>query len=118
MSSMRAGGIVNAAAEYPGWSSDRALALVEATGERLVRVLDHADVAQVSTNLAADGLARSVIANAAIESQAVICSSGRSNAGRVAALCPSWLLSPPLRLEACPAPGEREFAQHIDKISV
>ena len=56
------GGIINVAAEYLGWTSAKASTRVEATGERLGRVLDLAAAEGLTTNLAADQLARSIVA--------------------------------------------------------
>jgi leucine dehydrogenase len=56
------GGIINVAAEYLGWSTADAVARVEATGERLGRVLDLAAAEGLPTNLAADQLARGIVA--------------------------------------------------------
>jgi leucine dehydrogenase len=56
------GGIINVAAEYLGWTSADASARVEATGERLGRVLDVAAKEGLPINLAADLLARRIIA--------------------------------------------------------
>lgn len=61
---VNAGGIINVAAEYLGWSAEDARARVEATGERLARVLDVAAAEGLPTNLAADNLARAMIAAA------------------------------------------------------
>jgi leucine dehydrogenase len=60
---VNAGGMINVAAEYLGWSSSEALDRVEATGARLAYVLDLAESSGLSTNIAADQLARSIIAN-------------------------------------------------------
>jgi leucine dehydrogenase len=55
---VNAGGIINVAAEYLGWSAGEAAARVEATGRRLVAVLDHADRHGLAPHRAADALAR------------------------------------------------------------
>ncbi|RYD59783.1 MAG: Glu/Leu/Phe/Val dehydrogenase [Sphingomonadales bacterium] len=59
---VNAGGIINVAAEYLGWSRDDATARVEGTAERLARVLDHAAKAGMAPHAAADLLARQAIA--------------------------------------------------------
>jgi leucine dehydrogenase len=59
---VNAGGIINVAAEYLGWTSADALARVEATAQRLERVLRHAAVHRLAPNRAADDLAREIIA--------------------------------------------------------
>lgn len=53
-----AGGIINVAAEYLGWSAGEAATRVEATGERLAAVFDHADHHGLAPHRAADALAR------------------------------------------------------------
>ena len=58
---VNAGGIINVAAEYLGWSTDKAAERVEATGQRLAQVLDHAERAGLAPHRAADALARARI---------------------------------------------------------
>lgn len=55
---VNAGGIINVAAEYLGWSQEEAAARVDATAARLAQVLDHADSAGIAPHAAADLLAR------------------------------------------------------------
>lgn len=55
---VNAGGIINVAAEYLGWSAGEAVARVEATGQRLAQVLDHAERHGFAPHRAADTLAR------------------------------------------------------------
>ncbi len=59
---VNAGGIINVAAEYLGWTMQAALERVMATGKRLARVLDLAEASGLPTNVAADRMARSTIA--------------------------------------------------------
>ncbi|MEI9850560.1 MAG: Glu/Leu/Phe/Val dehydrogenase dimerization domain-containing protein [Sphingomonas sp.] len=59
-----AGGIINVAAEYLGWTEAGAAARVDAIGARLGEVLDRAEALGVAPNRAADMLAREVIATA------------------------------------------------------
>ncbi|SFI98341.1 leucine dehydrogenase [Sphingomonas sp. NFR04] len=59
---VNAGGIINVAGEYLGWTSEDVAARVEATGTRLAAVLDHAEAGDVPPHFAADTLARSAIA--------------------------------------------------------
>ncbi|SDA10634.1 Glu/Leu/Phe/Val dehydrogenase [Sphingomonas sp. NFR15] len=59
---VNAGGIINVAAEYLGWSEDESRARVDRIGTRLAQVLDLADADQVAPHLAADRLARAIIA--------------------------------------------------------
>ena len=59
---VNAGGIINVAAEYLGWSAGEAAARVEATGQRLAAVLDHAERYGLAPHRAADALARARIA--------------------------------------------------------
>ncbi|MDV3456037.1 Glu/Leu/Phe/Val dehydrogenase dimerization domain-containing protein [Sphingomonas sp. HF-S4] len=59
---VNAGGIINVAAEYLGWSQAEAAARVEATPARLLAVLDQARARGVASNVAADQLARAAIA--------------------------------------------------------
>ncbi|UUX98086.1 Glu/Leu/Phe/Val family dehydrogenase [Sphingomonas sp. J315] len=61
---VNAGGIINVAAEHLGWGVDEARARVEATGERLAAVLDHAAAERIAPHAAADRLARAAIARA------------------------------------------------------
>nr|WP_315383141.1 Glu/Leu/Phe/Val dehydrogenase dimerization domain-containing protein [uncultured Sphingomonas sp.] len=59
---VNAGGIINVAGEYLGWTSEDVAARIEATGTRLAAVLDHAEAEEVPPHFAADTLARSAIA--------------------------------------------------------
>lgn len=59
---VNAGGIINVAAEYLGWSQDEACTRVDATASRLAHVLDFADAHGLAPHLAADHLAREMIA--------------------------------------------------------
>ncbi|AOH85034.1 amino acid dehydrogenase [Sphingomonas panacis] len=59
---VNAGGIINVAAEYLGWSEEESRVRVDRIGTRLTQVLDLADADQVAPHLAADRLARSIIA--------------------------------------------------------
>jgi leucine dehydrogenase len=59
---VNAGGIINVAAEYLGWSAAEALERVEATAGRLGGVLDYATSRGVAPHDAADRLARELIA--------------------------------------------------------
>ncbi|HSI18213.1 MAG TPA: Glu/Leu/Phe/Val dehydrogenase family protein, partial [Sphingomonas sp.] len=59
---VNAGGIINVAAEYFGWSEDDARERVEGIGARLGEVLDLADKAGTAPHEAADALAQSIIA--------------------------------------------------------
>jgi leucine dehydrogenase len=59
---VNAGGIINVAAEYLGWSEEDARARVERIGTRLSEVLDLADGKGMAPHEAADALARSIIA--------------------------------------------------------
>ena len=61
---VNAGGIINVAAEYLGWSEDMARVRVEETGYRLRQVLDHADRNGLPPHRAADALARARIIGA------------------------------------------------------
>ena len=60
---VNAGGIINVAAEYLGWSQGEAAARVDATAERLARVLDHAAIVGLTPDMVADLLAREKIAS-------------------------------------------------------
>jgi len=60
---VNAGGIINVAAEYLGWSQADAATRVEATAERLALVLDRAAEAGVVPHVAADLLAQQRIAS-------------------------------------------------------
>lgn len=55
---VNAGGIINVAAEYLGWGASEAAARVEATGQRLAAVLDHAERHGRAPHRGADALAR------------------------------------------------------------
>ncbi|MGY4395419.1 leucine dehydrogenase [Sphingomonas sp. UYAg733] len=59
---VNAGGIINVAAEYLGWTESEAAARVSRVAGRLVEVLDLADTDGCTTSEAADALARAVIA--------------------------------------------------------
>lgn len=59
---VNAGGIINVAAEYFGWSPADASARVEAIPSRLAQVLDHAELCSFAPHAAADQLARELIA--------------------------------------------------------
>lgn len=59
---VNAGGIINVAAEYLGWSQADAAARVEATADRLADVLSYAQAHSLAPNAAADRLARQRIA--------------------------------------------------------
>lgn len=54
---VNAGGIINVAAEYLGWSAGEAATRVEATAQRLAAVLDHAERHGLAPHRAADALA-------------------------------------------------------------
>jgi leucine dehydrogenase len=60
---VNAGGIINVAAEYLGWSHANVEERVASSGLRLARVLDFADAQGLPNNVAADQLARAIIAN-------------------------------------------------------
>ena len=59
---VNAGGIINVAAEYLGWTAQEAAARIDATGARLADVLDHAEREGLAPHRAADALARRRIA--------------------------------------------------------
>lgn len=59
---VNAGGIINVAAEHLGWSSDEAAVRIDRIAQRLNDLLDQADSAGMPTNLAADSMAREIIA--------------------------------------------------------
>lgn len=59
---VNAGGIINVAAEYCGWSAEEARERVELIGTRLTEVLDLAEREGLAPHEAADALARSIIA--------------------------------------------------------
>lgn len=59
---VNAGGIINVAAEYLGWSLETATHRIERTPERLARVIAHGARRGLATNRAADDLARETIA--------------------------------------------------------
>lgn len=59
---VNAGGIINVAAEYLGWSQAEAAVRIERTVDRLARVLKHADDFGKAPHAAADHLAREAIA--------------------------------------------------------
>ena len=58
---VNAGGIINVAAEYLGWSEAEARRRVEAIGEKLEEVLDFADRRGLASHEASDVFARSII---------------------------------------------------------
>lgn len=58
---VNAGGIINVAGEYLGWTAGEVAQRVDATGARLAAVLDHAAARSVGPHLAADALAREAI---------------------------------------------------------
>lgn len=60
---VNAGGIINVAAEYLGWTGDAVATRVDATPARLAGVLDHAAAAGITPQAAADMLARQIIAS-------------------------------------------------------
>ncbi len=60
---VNAGGIINVAAEYLGWSEAEARQRVEGIGPRLAEVLDLAEANRMAPNEAADTLARSLMAD-------------------------------------------------------
>jgi leucine dehydrogenase len=62
---VNAGGIINVAAEYLGWTSEQAVERVEATGKRLSEILDHAVGNALAPHQAADDRARAIVATAA-----------------------------------------------------
>lgn len=59
---VNAGGIINVAGEYLGWTPEEVSTRVEATGARLAAVLDHAEGQGLPPHAAADALARTAIA--------------------------------------------------------
>lgn len=59
---VNAGGIINVAAEYLGWTEANARSRVEAIGTKLTEVLELADRENLAPYEAADALARSIIA--------------------------------------------------------
>lgn len=59
---VNAGGIINVAAEYLGWSETEARSRIERIGARLREILDLAETTSVSPHRAADTLARSILA--------------------------------------------------------
>ncbi|MAX00511.1 MAG: amino acid dehydrogenase [Sphingomonas sp.] len=61
---VNAGGIINVAGEYLGWSSEEVARRVGETGERLARILDYAGREGLTPGDAADRLAREAIAGA------------------------------------------------------
>lgn len=63
---VNAGGIINVAAEYLGWSNDDVELRVDAIGTRLRNVCDQADHADIATHDMADMLARQRIASESI----------------------------------------------------
>jgi leucine dehydrogenase len=63
---VNAGGIINVAAEYLGWSPDQVRARVEATPQRLAEVFDLAERAGSTTHAAAEALACERIDDASV----------------------------------------------------
>lgn len=63
---VNAGGIINVAAEYMGWSQADSAMRVEATADRLAEVFSYAELHGVAPHVAADQLARQLIADAAL----------------------------------------------------
>jgi leucine dehydrogenase len=63
---VNAGGIINVAAEYFGWTTEFSSQRVDETAQRLAAVLDHADRMGLPANVAADDLARRAIARGAL----------------------------------------------------
>lgn len=61
---VNSGGIINVAAEYLGWTSDRAKDLVESTGSRLESIYDLAASSRLATHDAANQAAKKIIASA------------------------------------------------------
>ena len=59
---VNAGGIINVAGEYFGWTSQETQRRVFETGQRLASVLDYASATGIAPNHAADELARATIA--------------------------------------------------------
>jgi leucine dehydrogenase len=59
---VNAGGIINVAAEYLGWSCEEAETRVRQTDRRLAEVLDYADQGGLAPHRAADALARQRLA--------------------------------------------------------
>ncbi|OAN67162.1 Glu/Leu/Phe/Val family dehydrogenase [Sphingomonas sp. TDK1] len=68
---VNAGGIINVAGEYLGWTSEEVTARVEATGARLAAVLDHAEAQGLPPHVAADSLARAAIAAGRVRAPAM-----------------------------------------------
>ncbi len=58
---VNAGGVINVAAEYLGWSNADVASRVDAIGQRLAEVFDIASADGLTSNVAADRLARKVI---------------------------------------------------------
>ncbi|MGR9235227.1 leucine dehydrogenase [Rhizobium leguminosarum] len=58
---VNAGGIINVAAEYLGWTSEQAKALVEATALRLNQIYDLAEASGAATHEAANRAAKAII---------------------------------------------------------
>lgn len=59
---VNAGGIINVCAEYLGWTQEDVDQRVNATGDRLAKVLDYAEASSLAPHQAADELARARIA--------------------------------------------------------
>ena len=68
---VNAGGIINVAAEYLGWSVTEARDRVEAIGAKLTEVLDFANDENLASHEAADALARSIVAGKHLTALAV-----------------------------------------------
>lgn len=64
---VNAGGIINVAAEYLGWSSEDVAGRIEQIPARLTDLLDLADQLGIATNVAADAMARDIIAAGRVE---------------------------------------------------
>ncbi|MET3725515.1 Leu/Phe/Val dehydrogenase [Sphingomonas trueperi] len=69
---VNAGGIINVAGEYLGWTPEDVAARVEATGIRLAAVLDHAEAGGLPPHVAADTLARAAIAAGRVRAPAMV----------------------------------------------
>ncbi len=63
---VNAGGIINVAAEYLGWSSDKVEQRVNATSDRLASVYSYATEKGLTPSAAADAMARDIVASAAM----------------------------------------------------
>ena len=65
---VNAGGIINVAGEYLGWSSEEVARRVGETGDRLGRILDHAEREGLTPGTAADRMARETISGGRVTS--------------------------------------------------